>query len=210
MFKAILWDNDGILVQTEEWYYEANRQVLAGEGVELPLEIYYDLLLKKNTGVWHLLESTSDEAIDNLKCERNRIFSDLLRTEDIFVKGASDVLDSLHSRYAMGIVTSSRKDHFAIIHDRTRLLPYFDFVVASGDFTNSKPDPEPYLIGIDRTGYAAHECLAIEDSERGVLAAKRAGLTCWAIPSAMTGNGDFSIADQVLDSLRDIPPLLDS
>ena len=108
----------------------------------------------------------------------------------------------------MGIVTSSRKDHFEIIHDRSGLLPFFDFVVASGDFTHSKPDPEPYLIGIERCGYPAHECLAIEDSERGVLAAKRAGLTCWAIPSAMTNDGDFSNADRVLDSLQDVASLL--
>ena len=108
----------------------------------------------------------------------------------------------------MGIVTSSRKDHFEIIHDRSGLLTYFDFVVASGDFSNSKPHPEPYLIGIERCGYPAHECLAIEDSERGVLAAKRAGVTCWAIPSAMTKDGDFSKADRVLESIEDVPPLL--
>ncbi len=210
MFKAILWDNDGILVQTEEWYYEANKRVLAGEGVDLSFELYHDLLLRQNIGAWHLLEGASDEAVEKLKRKRNRIYAELLRTQDIFVRAARDVLESLHGRYAMGIVTSSLKDHFQIIHDRSGLLPYFDFVVASGDFTKSKPDPEPYLVGIDRTGYAAHECVAIEDSERGVLAAKRAGLTCWALPSAMTGSGDFSMADRVLDSLQDVPALLDS
>ena len=208
MYKAILWDNDGILVQTEHLYYEANRRVLADKAVDLTLAQYQRLLLRQNTGVWHLVPNASESEVAALKARRNEIYSELLRTEDILVAGAQHALKTLHGRLRMGIVTSSRKDHFQIIHERSGLLGYFDFVVAAGDFERSKPDPEPYLVGLDRCGFRADECLAIEDSERGLLAAKRAGLTCWAIPGEMTSSGDLSTADRVLDSIHEVPDLL--
>lgn len=208
MYKAILWDNDGILVQTEHLYYEANRRVLADQAVDLTLEQYRNLLLSQNVGVWHLVQNASEAEITDLKAYRNEIYSELLRTEDIQVDGAQHALESLHGRLTMGIVTSSRKDHFQIIHGRSGLLEYFDFVVAAGDFERSKPNPDPYLVGLDRCGFNADECLAIEDSERGLIAAKRAGLTCWVIPGEMTSTGDFSTADRVLDSIQEVPSLL--
>ena len=102
----------------------------------------------------------------------------------------------------MGIVTSSRKDHFDIIHQRNNLLQYFNFVITPENFTKSKPNPEPYLIGINKTGYKASECVAIEDSERGVIAAKNANLFCIAVPNEMTNKSDFSKADIILDDIN--------
>ena len=104
----------------------------------------------------------------------------------------------------MGIVTSSRKEHFDIIHKRSNILKYFDFVITSDDFSKSKPNPEPYLIGIANTGYDASECVVIEDSERGVFSAKKANLFCIAIPNDMTAGSDFSQADIVINNLYDI------
>ena len=104
----------------------------------------------------------------------------------------------------MGIVTSSRKDHFNIIHNRSNILKYFDFIITSEDFSKSKPDPEPYLLGIEKTGYDSSQCVAIEDSERGVMAAKKANLFCFAIPNKMTAGSNFSQADIIVDSLYDI------
>jgi beta-phosphoglucomutase-like phosphatase (HAD superfamily) len=108
----------------------------------------------------------------------------------------------------MGIVTSSKKEHFEIIHRRTGFLPYFDFVVGEGDYRRSKPDPEPYRIAIERGGGRADECLAIEDSERGLRAAKGAGLSCWIIPTPLTADSDFSEADRIVADIRRIPDLL--
>ncbi len=112
--------------------------------------------------------------------------------------------------YRIGIVTSSRRDHFEIMHERTGLLPHVDFVVAQGDYERSKPAPDPYLMGIDRSGAPASECLAIEDSARGLAAAKAAGLACWVVPSGMTDGQDFAAADRRLESLGELVTLLGS
>ena len=130
--------------------------------------------------------------------------SSLLQTQDIYIQGLPEILSKLNNKYKMGIVTSSQREHFDIIHKRSNILKYFDFVITSNDFSNSKPSPEPYLIGINSTGYKASSCLAIEDSERGVIAAKKADLFCFALPNDMTAAGDFRKADVILDNLNDI------
>lgn len=210
MYKAILWDNDGILVNTEKWYFEATKIVMEEEGYSLTLDIYRDTFLKNNTGAWHLLNNTSADYIMRLRIKRNKIYSSFLQTKNIVNKGVSDILDSVNGKYNMGIVTSSRKDHFDIIHSRTNLLKYFKFIITSDDFTCSKPSPEPYLLGIKKTGYNASECIAIEDSERGVVSAKKANLFCIAIPNEMTNSGDFSKADIIINDLKEIPQYLEN
>ncbi len=107
----------------------------------------------------------------------------------------------------MGIVTSSRRDHFDVIHGRTDLLKYFDFVLTSGDFKRSKPHPDPYLMAIERSGLQPDECIAIEDSERGLEAATLAGIRCIVIPTALTRGCDFASAHRVVSSVTDVPEL---
>ena len=204
MYKAILWDNDGVLVDTERWYYEATKRVMKEEGYSLTLDVYRKTFLKSNSGAWHLLKDCNKEYIRKLRKRRNLIYSSLLQTKDIYIQGLSEILSKLNNKYKMGIVTSSRREHFDIIHKRSNILKYFDFVITSNDFSYSKPSPEPYLIGINSTGYKASSCLAIEDSERGVISAKKADLFCFALPNDMTAAGDFSKADVILDNLNDI------
>ena len=204
MYKAILWDNDGVLVDTERWYYEATKRVMKEEGYSLTLDVYRKTFLKSNSGAWHLLKDCNKEYIRKLRKRRNLIYSSLLQTKDIYIQGLSEILSKLNNKYKMGIVTSSRREHFDIIHKRSNILKYFDFVITSNDFSKSKPSPEPYLIGINSTGYKASSCLAIEDSERGVISAKKADLFCFALPNDMTAAGDFRKADVILDNLNDI------
>lgn len=210
MFKAILWDNDGVLVDTERLYRDATRQVLAKTGINLSDDEYRDLFLKQNISIRQLVaaQRRSETEIVRLRDERNELYSALLRGHNHAVTGVEDVLQVLHGRYAMGVVTSSRREHFDIIHAKTGLLRYFDFVLTREQYTNSKPDPEPYLAAVEKTGLCADWCLAIEDSERGLTAATRAGLKCTVIPTALTAGGDFSAAYKVLGDIRELPDLL--
>ena len=210
MFKAILWDNDGVLVDTEHLYCEATRQVFASAGITLGDDDYRDMFLTGNMGAWHLLtaQGRSRSEVARMRDERNEIYSSLLRGRDHAIDGVRDVLQTLHGRYAMGVVTSSRRDHFEIIHATTSLLHYFDFVLTREQYVNSKPDPEPYLAGIARTGFSAAQCLAVEDTPRGLTAATGAGARCVVIPNALTAGGDFTAAYKVLRNIRELPAIL--
>ncbi len=210
MIEAILWDNDGVLVETEHLYFEATRQVMSSAGVALTLEQYLEFFLRQGKGAWHLLEEQGvpPNEIETLRSERNALYARLLSAGPRLVTGIDSVLDALHGRYVMGVVTSSRRDHFDVIHRSTGLLRYFDFVVTSDDCRQVKPDPEPYLRAVERSGVAADSCVAIEDSERGLEAAHRAGVRCIVVPSVLTRGCGFSDAHCVLESVSDIPRLL--
>ncbi len=84
----------------------------------------------------------------------------------------------------MGIVTSSQRIHFAAIHEKSGLLSYFEFVLTREDFANAKPAPDGYREGLRRRGLPAKECLAVEDSERGLVSARAAGLECVVVPNS--------------------------
>lgn len=211
MIRAIFWDNDGVLVDTERLYYRATRQVLAPAGIDLTPELYRELFLVQGRGAWHLaadMGMPADE-VAQLRQRRNEIYGELLRGERLVVDGVRETLDLLRGRCLMGIVTSSRKDHLALIHRDSGLLPHFVFVVANGDYRQSKPHPEPYLKALERSGCRPDECLAVEDSRRGLISARAAGIRCAVIPTDITRGSDFAGAQAVLATVRDLPALLD-
>jgi HAD superfamily hydrolase (TIGR01509 family) len=210
MIKAIFWDNDGVLVDTEILYYQACRETFVSIGIDLNEDLYIEYFLKQGTGTWHLAEQKgiNEMEIIELRNERNRIYSNLLKNHARVINGAEETLKKLHGKFSMGVVTSSRKDHFEIIHGKTSLLKYFDFVLTSGDYTETKPSPAPYLKAVEKTGLKKEECIVIEDSERGLRAAISAGLRCYVIPTSLTEYSDFSGAEKILNNISDVPELL--
>ena len=206
MKKAILWDNDGVLVDTEHLYFQATREVLAPVGVDLTEDLYRELLLVQAKGAWHLAreQGVSEADVAALKKARDTRYSELLATESIVLPESYQTLRRLHGSFRMGIVTSSQKQHFDIIHRRTGMLELVEFTVASGDYTHSKPDPEPYLVALDRLGLPPEACVVVEDSLRGLTAARGAGIDCYVVPTALTRGSDFSGAVKVLDRVSQV------
>jgi HAD superfamily hydrolase (TIGR01509 family) len=208
--RALLWDNDGVLVDSEQLYFEVTRDVLATAGVELTDEQYRDLFLIQGRGAWHLCAERGFTAseIARLRAERNDRYSDGLRQGSLALGDVDTVLGALHGRYSMGCVTSSRRDHFDLIHERTGFLRYFDFVLTADDVSRVKPDPELYVRAVARSGFPADECLAIEDSERGLQAAVAAGVRCIVVPTPLTRGCAFEGAERVLERVTDVLAVL--
>jgi HAD superfamily hydrolase (TIGR01509 family) len=209
-YTAVFWDNDGVLVDSERLYFRSTQQVLQSVGVDLSLERYRGLYLKESRGAWHLAveKGVPAAAIEGLREERNRIYAQLLRAENLAIDGAAQTLEALAGRILMGVVTSSHRDHFEIIHARTGFCRFFDFVITGDDVKETKPSPEPYLRALQKSGLEPEDCVVIEDSARGLIAAKEAGLACWIIPTELTRRSEFRQADKVLSSLADVVPLL--
>ncbi len=88
------------------------------------------------------------------------------------------------------------------------MLHFFDFVLTREDYVRSKPCAEPYLLALQRSRLKAEEVLVIEDSPRGLTAAKNAGLSCWVLPGGYTAEQDFAGADRILNSIMEVPGLL--
>jgi len=206
MFNTVLWDHDGVLVDTERLYYRATDEVLARFGVQLGFEQYRQFHLVEARGSWHLITSrgASNRTVAVLRRERNEIYRRMLLGSEVVVPGAMDLLRRLRPRYLMAIVTSAERVHFDTIHERTGLRGLVDFVLTREDYGECKPHPEPYLAAVERFGAAKSDCVVVEDSQRGMIAAKAAGLACWMVYSDMTAGMDFSAADRRFDSLADL------
>jgi HAD superfamily hydrolase (TIGR01509 family) len=209
VFEAIFWDNDGVLVETEGLYFQATREVLGTVGVTLTEEMYLELFLRQSRGAWHLAEARGVPApeVAALRRRRDERYSELLAAGPVAIPGVADSLRRLAARYRMAVVTSS--DHFDHIHRDRDFLALFEFVLTSAHYTRSKPDPEPYLLALARSGLPPERCLVVEDSERGLRAAKAAGLTCWVVPSHFTRGCAFAGADRVLASVDEVEAALD-
>jgi HAD superfamily hydrolase (TIGR01509 family) len=203
VFDAILFDNDGVLVDTEGLYFRATRDVLAGAGVVLDETMYIELFLRQGIGAWHLAAARglAPDVVDGLRRVRDHLYLELLERTDVLIPGVTALLPLLAARYRMAIVTSSDPEPFARVHARTGLLRHFEFALTRVDYVHAKPEPEPYLRAVQRMGVAPERCLVIEDSERGLRAAKAAGLTCWVIPSTFTDGVAFEDAAAVFDTL---------
>jgi HAD superfamily hydrolase (TIGR01509 family) len=206
MIKAIFWDNDGVLVDTEHLYFLATQQILASAGIRLSEADYIELFLVQGRGAWHLAEERGFPAdrIEQLRQARNHLYARWLAERPLLIDGVHDVLGALRGRYVMGVVTSSRKDHFDVIHRRTGLLKYFDFILTADDVSRVKPDPELYLKAVEVSRVAPDECMAVEDSARGLVAARAAGIHCVVIPTLLTAGCEFPGADAVVTAAGDL------
>ncbi len=207
MIKAILWDNDGVLVDTETWFFRATKDILAEQGVHLEKEQFIEYSLVKGYGFCDYMAAAGLDVsgCEPLRIRRNERYSAYLREAHTLIDGVRETLETLHGRYTMGIVTSSQRVHFDIIHEKTGILRYFDFVITSDECANTKPHPEPYLKGLALAGVDGSECLAVEDSARGLAAANRAGIRCLMIPHELSAPENYEGNYLILDSIRDVP-----
>ena len=208
-YRYIFWDNDGVLVDTECYYLQASKEALAIVDIELSNEQFAEISLNAGRSIFDIAVASgiSGQTIAELKEWRHRRYAGLLEQGEIALDGAADVLNDLHGRIGMAVVTSSLRQHFEIIHRRTGFLPYFDFCLTREDYASSKPSAEPYLLALKHCGHAAENVLVIEDSPRGLKAAKAAGLACWVIPGQHTSAQDFAAADRILGDIRDVMQL---
>ena len=206
MLQAILWDNDGVLVDTERLFYEANRELFRPLGLELSEQHFFDWYLADNRGAWHLLEPAMGEAqMAEHRALRNRSYALRLASEHIpAIDGVAGVLASLAPRVRMAVVTSSIREHFDIIHARLPLRRHFEFVLTHESCAHSKPAPDPYLLGLARLGVAAADALVVEDSPRGLQAAMAAGIRCIILRNALTRGHDFPGAYRVVDTMAQL------
>ena len=210
MIDTILWDHDGVLVSTEHLYFQATAETLAGAGVTLTLQQYQQFHLVESRGSWHLAGHLSQAEVDRLRRQRTARYIEMLTTGDVLVPGAVDLLKRLKPRYRMAVVTSSLREPFDAIHRTSGLRDLVEFVLTNEDYSASKPDPEPYLTAVARLGVAKENCLVVEDSTRGLTAARAAGLRCWIIRSDITTGLNFEGAERQFDSLAEVGEALHS
>lgn len=206
MKKYILFDHDGVLVETEYWYYLANKRALAPLGIDLPRDAYL-VNMADGVSAWEAarVAGISESEIKRGRELRNRFYQEYLMTEDIEIDGVLETLSGLADTYRMGVVTTSKPPDFALIHERRSILDHMEFCLTREDYERAKPHPEPYLRGLQRFGAAAAETVVIEDSARGLKSAIAAGIDCIVVANEFTASHDLSTATAKVAAFRELP-----
>lgn len=207
MIRAVIFDFDGLILDTEEPVYRSWLEVYEAHGEELPFERWVQIVGSTTTGFHpqHHLEERLGRSLPKEVLDR-RIGR---RTEMVLAqKLLPGVVEHLEAAKSMGlklgVASSSTRDWVRGHLARLGILDRFDCLRCRDDVANAKPEPDLYIAVLECLGVLASEAIAVEDSPNGVMAAKRAGLRCVAIPNSITAGLDLGQADVLLGSLHDV------
>jgi HAD superfamily hydrolase (TIGR01509 family) len=207
--RYILFDHDGVLVDTEFWYYKAGERALADIGFTLDKDQYLrDMKLGLGTWAQARAAGIDEQTISRQREVRNAYYQDYLRTEAIEIEGVVETLAALSKYVRMAIVTTAKRVDFEIIHERRHVRQFMEFVLVREDYTLAKPHPEPYLTGLRRLGATKAETLIVEDSSRGLASAVAAGIDCVIVHNDFTRAQDFSQARYRIDTLIELRDII--
>jgi len=203
MIKAVIFDMDGVIVDSEPMHIEAEKRILLRYGVKISTDE-----LRTYTGTTAEFEFTDlirkynlNTTVDRLFREKETLLFELLERKTRPTKGVVKLLRSLKQRGLKLAVASS--GHRKLVHyflEKLKIAALFDSVVCAEDVTRSKPDPEIFLKAAKGLRVDPTECIVIEDAKLGVEAAKSAGMKCIGYRNPNSGNQDLSKADLVVDN----------
>ncbi len=203
--RALLFDFDGLLIDTESAEYRAWCELYGRHGHVLELSAW-SLAIGTIGGFdpsQHLTSLGSPLSAEALAEQERRVL-ELCELED-FLPGVDELLDVASARGLKTCIVSSSSRAWIEGHLRRRSgLDRFDAIVcADHDPTRAKPRPTLYLEALEHLGVRADEAVAFEDSPNGIAAAKAAGIFCIAVPNPVTAGLDLTKADRVVESLAD-------
>ena len=209
MKKYILFDNDGVLVETENWYYEANKKALKQLGLNLQMDEYQEIMARGGTA-WELAINAgiTTEIIDKKRVQRDNYYQEFLHTKNLEIPNVKKVLKNLSKKYKMAIVTTSRRVDFELIHKNRGISDYMQFVLCVEDYERAKPYPDPYLKGLELLKASAKDTIVVEDSQRGLISAVNAKIECVIVKNEFTKTHDFSKANYFIDTLEQLETIL--
>lgn len=206
MYKAVIFDMDGVIVDSEPLHRRAIRDTFAPHGVTVLDE---DLREYVGTPTAIAIQDFAERndlevAVKSLR-EDHRNHLRRLYAEGIPISGALELLESVHaSDLRLGLASSTDRDLIEVVLDRLALQGFFDAVVSAEEVNQPKPMPDIYLEAARRLDCEPKACTAIEDSQAGVLSAKGAGMRCIGFRSPHSLDQDIRRADAVVEDLWEL------
>ncbi|MCB1188162.1 hexitol phosphatase HxpB [bacterium] len=206
--QAVIFDMDGLLIDSEPFWRDAEVAVLNPLGVPINHEDcaqFAGLRIREVVANWRELYPWDGESTESVADRIQQQLCDSIRERGQLLPGAQELVQELHYRgYPLAIATSSAPDVVDAVMDVSGLREAFTVIASASDEQYGKPHPAVYLSAAARLGIEPQHCLVFEDALLGIIAAKAARMTVVAVPEELNrGDVRFQLADRVIESLRD-------
>jgi HAD superfamily hydrolase (TIGR01509 family) len=209
MIQTVIFDMDGVIVDTEPVHHFAYNQIFKQLNIEITPEIYASFTGNSTKNIFEKLKAhfdLKDDVITLVETKRNLFNEAFDHKEDLYLlEGVEDLIKELFTN-GMQLVLASSSAHITInrIFTRFNLHQYFTHIVSGEDFPESKPHPAIFQHAAFLSGTPIENCIVIEDSTNGILAAKAAGIYCIGYDSVNSKMQDYSRADKVISNFNEL------
>lgn len=203
MISCVIFDMDGVIIDSEPIYFEVEQQLFKEVGLELTREEHSKYVGRSD--LWHSVKEKYQLDIDpdEITSKEKSRYLDIISTsfDDGPIDGVAELIKELHSDgITLVLASSSEMKNIELVLTKFGLLKYFDLRVSGADLETSKPHPEIFLKAAEMADSKSESCLVIEDSTNGVKAAKAANMKCVGFKNPNSGNQNLSAADWVISS----------
>jgi len=210
VIEAVVFDLDGVLVDSEHVWDEARKELAAERGGRWHEQASRDMMGMSSlewSRYMHDVIGLEDPPAE-ISAEVVRRLEEIYRRELPLIDGAVEAVERLAARWPLGLASSSNRELIDLVLELSALAPYFCVTVSSEEVARGKPAPDVYVEAARRLQVAPESCAAIEDSENGIRSAKAAGMRVLALPNPQFPPAEdaLALADDVLASIGELTP----
>lgn len=206
LIRAVIWDMDGVIVDTGEYHYRSWRGIFKKQGVNFNESDFQRVFGQRNDTIIRktLGEELTQIQVDRIADDKDKLFRQIVKSHVTPFPGVIDLLKILKANGILSAVASSAPlENIRLILAEAGIAEYFQAVVYGREVSEGKPSPQIYLLAAQKLSVEPSNCIVIEDAVVGVEGAKWAGMRCIAVTNTHEAAG-LSKADLVVDSLEKV------
>ena len=204
--EAVLWDLDGVIADTADFHYRAWKDIFLEYGFDFKKEDFMQFFGRRHDTIirFGLGDDISPEEFDSITGRKQRLYRRLIAEHITPLPGAVELITELNKQHIPTAIASSAPfDNITVITDGLGITDRFQAIASGLEVTESKPDPEVFLLAAGKLGVEPGRCVVFEDAIAGVTAAKSAGMKCVAVTNSHPA-AKLDDADLIVDTLEDV------
>ena len=202
---GVIFDLDGVIIDSEALQHRAYNQVLQRFGIQVDATVYGREWIAAGRGPEYAVRELGlPVSADELRRLKDPVYHALMRSEIQLVAGARPAIERLRTRFPLAVATNSHATDVDFVLAHFALAPLFTAVVTREHYVEAKPAPDAFVTAATRLGLPPARCVVIEDATKGMRAAAAAGCACIAFPHDYTADNDTSTAQAVIHCLNEL------